>query len=267
MASKTWYLEESNGYLYWSPTVSSTTGTVDSSTRWFDLTRESGTQYAFMNNGTDRDNSEFTTTLSNVQSLSSVTATQNVTGGVPNVEPASSGSIIHQEGICLLYPYNTVFDAGQWSLDLTIQNTRASSPRMDCRVGAFMLRGKWNEINNTSWVGQGSNDGAIQMYSDANLTTTITTAESQLESNLSGTSPTTMQISWYCDRFALSGDWSSFRSGNGTYWYPFLFFPIYFKLDGSSRTRPNEGAVIQYGVSSGSTLVSPNIRKKIRVTQ
>ena len=266
MASKTWYLEQSNGYLYWSPTVSSTTGTADSNTRWFDISRENGTQYAFMDNGTDRDESQFTTTLSNVQSLSSVSATQTVTGGVPNVDPASSGSIIHREGICLLYPYNTVFNAGQWTLNLTIQNTN-SNPRMDCRVGAFMLRGKWNEISTTRWVGQGSNDGAIQMYSDANLTTTITTAESQFEQNLSGTSSTTMQISWYCDRFDLSGDWSSFRTGGAQTWYPFLLFPIYLKLDNSSRTRNNEGAVIQYGVSSGSTLVSPNIRKKIRVTQ
>ena len=264
MASKTWYLNQINNALVWQPSQTGiATGINASTTSIFNISFERPTQYGWIDQtftgGSQIPDNQLSGSLpswssSAGTSLTSGTFVRNVIGG-------TSEQLVVDNGIALLYPYNTVFDAGQWTLDIDIRNIRDVNPRMDLRIGARILAGGFDTTFN-QWTPHSnySSPGNVPMYSDASLTTSITEAESQLESNLSGSSVTTMNISWYCDRFEITGD--ELGSGDG-----YLMIGVYVKLDQSSRTRNNEGVEFIYGTSSSSTLTSPNVRKKIRATQ
>ena len=261
MASKTWYLNQINNALVWQPSLTGIpTGTNGSTTSIFNISRESGTQYGWIDQTYTNSNEIPDSLLSPSLPTWGALAGTSLTSGTFVDNTGASEQLVVDNGIALLYPYNTFFDAGQWTLDIDIINLR-SSGRLDLRLGARIFAGGFDTTFN-QWIPRSglSSPGAIPMYSDASLTTSITEAESQREINLSQSPATTMNISWYCDRFNTAGD--ELGSGDG-----YLMIGIYVKLDSSSRTRTNEGVQFVYGQSSSSTLTSPNVRKKIRVTQ
>ena len=261
MATKTWYLNQINNALVWQPSLTGVpTGTNSSTTSAWNVSRESGTQYGWMDQTFTGGSEINDNNLSGSLPSWSVTAGTSLTTGTftRNVTSGASEQLVVNNGIALLYPYNTKFDAGQWSLSLDVQNIRTSRQRLDMRMGAQLFVGGFDTSTN-QWVPASgySSPGAVPMFSDAGLTTSITTAESQRETNMSAA---TMNISWYCDSFASAGD--ELGSADG-----YLMIGVYFKLDGSDQTRTNEGVEFLYGQSTSSELTSPNIRKKIRATQ
>ena len=260
MATKTWYLNQINNALVWQPSLTGVpTGTNSSTTSAWNVSRESGTQYGWMNQTFTGGSEIPDNNLSGSLPSWSVTAGTSLTTGTftRNVTSGASEQLVVNNGIALLYPYNTKFDAGLWRLRLDVTNPRAS-PRMDMRMGARIFVGGFDTTSN-QWVPASgySSPGAVPMFSDASLTTSITEAESQREVNISAA---TMDIQWYCDSFSTTGD--ELGSADG-----YLMLGIYFKLDDSNRTRNSEGIEFIYGQSTSSELTSPNIRKKIRATQ
>jgi len=260
MATKNWYLNQVNNALVWEPSLSAVpTGSNPSTTSSWNVSREGGTQYGWMNQTFTGGSSIPDNQLSGSLPSWSTTASTSLTSGTftRNVTSGASEQLVVDNGVALRYPYNTTFDAGLWRLRLDVSNVRGS-PRMDMRMGARIFVGGFETTFN-QWIAASgyASPGAVPMFSDASLTTSITEAESQREVNMFDA---TMDIQWYCDSFSTAGD--ELGSGNG-----YLMLGIYFKLDSSTQTRNNEGVQFKYGQSTTSILTSPNIRKKIRATQ
>jgi len=258
MATKTWYLEQpSNGYLYFVEDSSAPASGVNYSNSGWNVGRNGSGNYALMSNGSEVSENSFSS-----GSPSSSTTTDTTTDTTyNNTYNDTSTTVVPVSGITLAYPYNAVFDDGNWLLDLDVQADNRSWSSGQGRIigkmwySVFNSNGTWTQ---TQIVNVGVGTGWVNGSSISGLSTSSSQTCS-IDFDPGGVLPETI---------TLAANKSSSTAGKNSCGYLTfeLAWEITVDMSGGGRNRACD-AMIMYGTNTSSTLTSPSFRKKIYATQ
>jgi len=262
MATKTWYLDSksfggSTTYAFFTGDLSQISSGVNHTNTGWNMGRNGAGNYALMDNGNEVSRNNFSSgtpsssTSTNIESNSTFNNTYNDT----------ATTIVPVSGISLVFPYNAVFDDGNWLLDLDVRAETRSWPAGAGRIigkmwySVFNSNGTWTQ---TQVINVGVGTGWVNGSTISNLTTS-TAQTCSIVFDPGGVVPETI---------TLAANKSSSTAGKNSCGY--LTFELAWEITTAigGRTIYNScDAMLQTGTGTSSTLTSPTFRKKISVTQ
>jgi len=262
MATKTWYLDSKNfggstTYAFLTGDLSQIAAGVNhTNTGWNIGTTGSG-NYALMSNGSEVSRGTFSSgtpsssTSTNIETNSTFNNTYNDT----------ETTIVPVSGISLVFPYNAVFDDGNWTLDLDVRAESRSWSGGSGRIigkmwySVFNSNGTWTQ---TQVVSVGVGTGWVNGTTISNLTTS-TAQTCSIDFDPGGVLPETI---------TLAANKSSSTAGKNSCGYLTfeLAWEIITAIGGGGRNNSCD-VTLQTGTGTNSALTSPTFRKKISVTQ
>jgi hypothetical protein len=264
MATRTWYLNEvnfggANNHVFWDRDLSSIPSGINYTSTGWNVGRTSASNFALLENGSEVSRNTFSSTEPAATSSGTDTnvttfTSQTVYG---NCYDDNSVTLVPLKSIALLFPYNVVFEPGDFTFDFVVQaNSRASG--QGGRVAVQLFRGFFEYASGT-----GSNYDRTLITKYSGSSATLTWAVGTTVTNLTTTTAQTSSITY--DAAPLlnpsSIELSGGKAAAGT---AYLGCDVYWEITnsvGGSGANNSCDVLLMYG-TSGTKFTSPNFRKR-----
>ena len=266
MATKTWYIDSkgfggATTYTFLTGDISQIASGSNYTNSGWNVGRTGAGNYALLDNGSEVSRNSFSsgTPASSTSTFSETNSTFN------NTTNDTATTIIPQSGITFAFPYNAVFDTGDWTLTLDLQAQSrqwqggGGRPIAKFWKSYFNSNGTWTQTQiqdlnaGSGWI-LGST--VSNLSSSASTTSTITLSPDAINPNSGWREPYTR---------TYLGDKTEASSRSG-YLTVELAWEITTAIGGGGANN-NCDVKIMFGTNTESKLVSPNFRRKIYATQ
>lgn len=210
MATKTWYINQIGGRLYYDEGGAGVTNAT-SATGWT-VGKTAINNYSDLLNGTERAATTFSTTI--VPNTTAPTVNNTNTTAPPYTPPNLLSS---DQCIGLLYEYNGYFPAGTWTFTFPVIAVGAGGTQ-DGRIGLRVFKAARSGNTFT---------GTTELTAARLVGTTVT--------NLTTTTPLNSTVTWSAGAFFLNNE--------------FLLAKIAWEITGATNTNASD-VLIRFGASS-----------------